>query len=137
LRNQRDEEVNKEESRIFISKTESLVKPLDVTAISFLGDFNKMLPKKTQHKIMLKGSEKIPYMGFIIDPYCVFFSFRITDRAAAQAMLPGDYELADASIFADDARHPMVIVCAFSARTSAFIGSRLEFYIIARDKKQE
>ncbi len=64
--------MKQEENRQFIRKSESLVKPQDVTTISFLGDFNKFLPKKTQHNIMLKGSRKIPYMGFIIEPYCFF-----------------------------------------------------------------
>lgn len=127
--------MNKEENRKFIRKTESLVKPQDVTAISFLGDFNKFLSKKTQDKIMEKGSRKIPYMGFIIDPYCFFLSYRIKDPEAAQAMLPEGYSLAEASVFENEAPYPMVIISAFSARTSAFIGTRLEFYIIARNKE--
>lgn len=125
--------MKKEENREFIKKSESLVKPEDVTTISFLGDFNKMLPKKTQHNIMLKGSRKIPYMGFIVDPYCVFLSYEITDTAAAQAMLPEGYELAESSMFKNGIKKPVVVISAFSARTSAFIGMRLEFYIIARN----
>ena len=127
--------MNREQNRDFILKTESLVKPKDVTTISFLGDFNKFLPKKMQHKIMLKGSGKIPYMGFIVDPYCFFLAYKIKDRAAAQAMLPADYELAESSVFSNGEKYPMVIISAFFARTSAFIGMRLEFYIIARSKK--
>ncbi len=127
--------MNREENRDFIHKTESLVKPQDVTAISFLGDFNKLLSKKAQHKIMEKGSRKIPYMGFIVDPYCFFLSYRIKDTAAAQAMLPDGYELAEASFFSNEEKYPMVIFSAFSARTSAFIGTRLEFYIIARNRE--
>jgi hypothetical protein len=127
--------MTRDENKTFIRKTESLVKPQDVTAISFLGDFNKFLPKKMQQKIMEKGSRKIPYMGFIIDPYCFFLSYKIKDTAAAQAMLPGGYELAKAAVFKDEEKYPMVIVSAFSARTSAFIGTRLEFYIIARNIK--
>ena len=80
--------MNRDDNRKFIRKTEALVKPQDVTAISFLGDFNKVLPKKTQHKIMVKGSRKIPYMGFIIDPYCFFLSYKIKDTQTARAMLP-------------------------------------------------
>lgn len=124
--------MNKEENRNFIRKTESLVKPKDVTAISFLGDFNKFLSKKIQNTIMERGSRKIPYMGFIIDPYCFFLSYRINNTEAAQAMLPDGYSLAEASVFRDEEKYPMMIVSAFSARTSAFIGTRLEFYIIAR-----
>lgn len=127
--------MTKEENTQFIQKTESLVKPEDVTTISFLGDFNKYLPKKTQQKIMEKGSSKIPYMGFIVDPYCFFLAYEITDTPAAQEMLPEGYELVDSTLFKDGIKKPLVIVCAFTAHTSAFIGMRLEFYIIARNKE--
>ncbi len=127
--------MNKETNAAFVSKTESLVKPQDVTAISFLGDFNRMLPKKTQEKIMKKGSDKIPYMGFIVDPYCTFMAYRIENPAAAQAMLPEGYDLVATSVFKDQEPCPLVIISAFSARTSAFIGNRLEIYIIARRRE--
>ena len=125
--------MKQDKNRNFILKSESLVKPQDVTAISFLGDFNKLLPKKLQQKIMEKGNHDIPYMGFIVDPYCFFLSYRITDTEAAQSMLPEGYELAEVAVYKDDERVPMVIISAFSARTSAFIGERLEFYLIARN----
>lgn len=125
--------MTKEENTQFIQKTESLVKPEDITTISFLGDFNKYLPKKTQQKIMEKGSSTIPYMGFIVDPYCFFLAYEITDTEAAQEMLPKGYELADSTLFQEGNKKPLVIACAFTARTSAFIGMRLEFYIIARN----
>ena len=126
-------QMNKEENRDFIRKTESLVKPQDVTAISFLGDFNRILPKRIQRTIMVRGSRKIPYMGFIVDPYCFFLSYRIKDQAAAQAILPKGYELEQTSIFTNEQKHPLVVISAFSVRTSAFIGMRLEFYVIARN----
>jgi len=127
--------MDKETNRRFISKIESLVKPEDVTAISFLGDFNRIFSKKTQEKIMLKGSAKVPYMGFIVDPYCFFLAYRIKDRSAAEAMLPRGYELAETRVFKDQSVGPLVVIGAFSVRTSAFIGNRLELYIIARNKE--
>lgn len=127
--------MNKEENRKFIKKTESLIHPQDVTAISFLGDFNKYLPLKLQNKIMQKGSRKIPYMGFVVDPYCFFLSYEIKNREAAQAMLPEGYELVDTSIFENEEKKPLVIMSAFTARTSAFTGFRFECYIIARSRK--
>ncbi|MBN8216907.1 MAG: hypothetical protein J0L75_09710 [Spirochaetes bacterium] len=126
--------MDRDANRQFISKTESLVRPKDVTAISFLGDFNRLLPVGAQGKVMKRGSIDIPYMGFIVDPYCFFLAYRITDRAAAQAMLPSGYELADARVFEGQPAGPLVIVGAFSVRTSAFIGNRVEFYIIARKR---
>ena len=51
---------------------------------------------------MERGSRTVSYMGFIVDPYCFFLAYEITDRAKAQAMLPGDYELADTALFEGD-----------------------------------
>ncbi len=127
--------MNQEEYRNFVKKTESLVKPQDVTGISFLSSFSKSLPLKTQHKFTQSGKKRIPYMGFIVDPYGFFLSFRITNISAAQEMLPEEYELAEVSFFKDDAKFPMVIASVFTARTSGFIGMRAEFYIIARNKE--
>jgi len=127
--------MNPEEYRNFVKKTESLVKPKDVTAISFLSSFSKSLPKKTQHKFSQSGKKKIPYMGFIVDPYSFFLFFKITNTSAAQEMLPDGFELAEASIFKKDAKFPMAIASVFTARTSGFIGMRVEFYIIARNKE--
>jgi len=128
-------DMTREENKNYIKKSESLAKPRDITAISFLGDFNKYLPKKVQQVMMRKGSGKVPYMGFIVEPYGFFASFRIRDRAAALAMLPDGYELADASIFKNGEKQPLVIISAFSTRTSAFMGMRLECYIIGRNRE--
>ena len=127
--------MNQEEYRNFAKKTESLVKPKDVTAISFLSSFSKSLPKKTQHKFTKSGQKRIPYMGFIVDPYSLFLSFKITNTSAAQEMLPDGYEIAEASFFKNDTKFPMAIASVFTARTSGFIGMRIEFYIIARNKE--
>ncbi len=127
--------MNQEEYKNFIKKTESLVKPQDVTGISFLSSFSKSLPLKTQHKFSKSGQKRIPYMGFIVDPYGFFLSFKITNTSAAQEMLPEGYELAEASFFKNGEKYPMVIASIFTARTSGFIGMRAEFYIIARNKE--
>jgi hypothetical protein len=127
--------MDQEEYRNFAKKTESLVKPKDVTAISFLSSFSKSLPKKTQHKFSKSGQKRIPYMGFIVDPYSLFLCFEITDSSAAQEMLPDGYEMAEASFYKNDPKIPMALASVFTARTSGFIGMRIEFYIIARNKE--
>ena len=126
--------MDKERNREFIAKTETLVKPEDVTAISFLGDMNRILPVKLQQKIMKKGSETVPYMGFVVDPYCFFLSYEIKDVAAATALLPAGYELLETALFSDEVKKPCLILGAFTARTSAFAGMRLEAYLIAKRK---
>ena len=127
--------MDEEEKRNFIKKVESLVKPLDVTAISFLSSFSASLPKKTQHKFTESGKKKVPYMGFIVEKDSFFLSFKITNTSAAQEMLPDGYELAEASIYKNDEKYPMAIASVFTARTSGFIGMRIEFYVIARNKE--
>lgn len=124
-----------EENKLFIKKTESLVKPQDVTTISFFSDMNRLMPKKMQRAFMQSGKKKVPYMGFIVDPYCFFLSFEITDTAAAQEMLPEGYELVKTALFKGDEEIYRTIAGVFNARTSAFIGTRLELYIIARCKE--
>ena len=127
--------MDEEEKRNFIKKVESLVKPLDVTAISFLSSFSASLPKKTQHKFTESGKKKVPYMGFIVEKDSFFLSFKITNTSAAQEMLPDGYELAEAAIYKNEAKYPMAIASVFTARTSGFIGMRIEFYVIARNKE--
>ncbi len=127
--------MDQEEYRNFAKKTESLVKPKDVTAISFLSSFSASLPKKTQHKFTKSGQKRIPYMGFIVDPYSLFLCFKITNTSEAQEMLPDGYELAETSFYKNDAKFPMAIASVFTARTSGFIGMRIEFYVIARNKE--
>jgi hypothetical protein len=83
---------------------------------------------------MERGGRGIPYMGFIVDPYCFFLSYPVTDRAAAEKMLPERYELVDTAMFSGDPKRPQVIISAFTLRTSVFAGMRVECYLIARDK---
>ena len=124
--------MTREENRDFVRKSESLAKPRDITAISFLGDFNKYLPRSVQQSMVRRGSAKVPYMGFIVEPYSLFLAFRIRDTAAARALLPDGYELADAAMFSNETKQPLALISAFAVRTSAFTGVRLECYLIAR-----
>ena len=127
--------MTQEENRAFARKAESLTKPVDITAISFLGDFNKYLPKSVQKSIMEKGSRAVSYMGFIVDPYCFFLAYEITDTAKAKAMLSPGYELAETALFEGDKKVPTAIVSSFSVRTSVFAGMRVECYLIARNAR--
>lgn len=127
--------MTREENREFARKTESLTKPKDITAISFLGDFNKYLPMSLQKTIMEKGSRTVSYMGFIVDPYCFFLAYGITDTVRAQAMLPEGYELAETALFEGEIKGPTAIISSFSVRTSVFTGMRVECYLIARNTK--
>ena len=128
--------MNREDNREFIRKVETLVQPEDVNTISFLGDANKLMPLSVQRAIVKKGSPRAPYMGFIVDPYCFFLTYEITDTEAALSCLPPGYELVPVKMFEDEKEEKnLLVIGTFSARTSAFTGVRSEFYLIARNKK--
>jgi hypothetical protein len=126
--------MNKEDNRKFIAKVEQLVQPEDVNTISFLGDMNKFFPLSTQQKMVEGGTKNSPFMGFIVEPYCFFLTYEITDIEKALEYLPPGYELAPVKLFDHEEDKNLLIIGTFSARTSAFTGVRSEFYLVAKDK---
>lgn len=74
-------------------------------------------------------------MGFVVEPYCSFLCYEITDLNQAKSLLPDGFELIKTKIFTDDEPKYYCIFGCFRAHTSAFWGSRAEFYIIAEDQK--
>ncbi len=118
----------------FIKGTERLIKPTDVTAISFLNTFTRLLPRSIQTALMANTAKRIPHMGFVIEPYSVFLGYRITNLEAARALISPDYELIKTKIFANDEPDYYLIFGCVTAHTSAFWGSRIEMYVIAEHK---
>jgi hypothetical protein len=84
---------------------------------------------------MVKSSaQKIPYMGFVVEPYAFFLCYEITDPNKAKELLPEGFELVKTKIFEKDEPKYYCIFGCFKAHTSAFFGVRVEFYIIAEDQ---
>jgi hypothetical protein len=127
--------MEKSERLRFIVATERMVSPKKVASIFQGAEMLRKLPKSLQKKIMESGTKRDPYIGFIVEPYSFFLAYGIADEKALGAMLPEDYELADASIFQDSRERPCVILGAFNVHTSVFWGNRLELYVIARNNK--
>jgi hypothetical protein len=119
----------------FTKGVERLVNPVEVGALQFLQGFNRLLPKSIQEKLVNSSAEKNPYMGFVVEPYCLFLCYEIADIEKAKELLPDDFELVKTRIFNDDEPKFYCIISTFRVHTSAFWGSRLEFYVIAQDKK--
>jgi hypothetical protein len=74
-------------------------------------------------------------MGFVIEPYCLFLFFKLTNIEKAKSLLPKRYELKKSKIFADEEPEHYLGMGVFNTRASTFWGSRLETYLIAEDKE--
>lgn len=114
---------------------ESLVNPEEVATLSFMQMFNRLLPKRMQNYLVEKSSKKYPYMGFIVDPYSYFVCYEIKDIELAKSLLPDGFRLVKTKVFEDSESKYCCIFGCIQAKTSAFIGVRVEFYIIAEDEK--
>ena len=123
------------EKHYFSKGIEKLIDPLEVGTIHFLAPYNRLLPKSIQHKIINSSGKNTPYMGFVVEPYCYFLCYEIKDLAWAQKLIPDNFQLVKAKIFDNDEPKYYGIFGCFSVHTSAFWGQRMEFYIIAEDKK--
>lgn len=119
----------------FTKGVEKLIDPINVGTIHFIQFFNSLLPKKVQRSIIESSSKKTSYMGFVVEPYSYFLCYEIKDIERAKALLPDNFELVKTRIFTDDEPKYYCIFGCINAHTSAFWGLRVEFYIIAEDKK--
>lgn len=119
----------------FIAGVERLVKPVDVTAISFLNSFTRLLPVRLQKKFMKQTARTMPHMGFVVEPYSFFLCYPIINLEAARALISDDYTMIKTRIFTDDVPQYYIIFGCFNAHTSAFWGSRIEMYVIAENKR--
>jgi len=119
----------------FAKGVEKLIDPISVGSIHFIQQFNQLLPKSIQKKLMDSQAEKIPNMGFVVEPYSFFLCYEITNLTEAKSLLPKGFELVKTRIFTDDEPKYYAIFGCIRAHTSAFWGVRNEFYIIAEDQK--
>jgi len=119
----------------YIKASEDMILPERVAQINQFSSFLGKLPLTWQKGIAAKGAKKNPWMGFIVEPYSFFLSFEITDREAAQKLIPEGYRIVPSSMFTNSEPKPIVIVSAFNIHTSVFWGNRVELYVIAENLK--
>ncbi len=119
----------------FTKGVEKLIDPINVGSLHFMQFFNNLLPKNIQRKLVTSASKKTPYMGFVVEPYSYFLCYEIQDIKKAKSLLPEGFELIKTHIFDNDEPKYYCIFGCINAHTSAFLGLRVEFYIIAEDKK--
>lgn len=123
----------KEKKYNFIKNIEKLVDPSEVARISIMEDFSRNVPKRVITSMMKKASKKNKYMGFIVEPYSSFLCYEILDINLAKSLLPDGFELIKTKMFQDDSEKYYCVIGTFNVSTSAFIGSRLEVNIIAKN----
>ena len=119
----------------FIRNVESLIDPKEVSFLYFFQTFKRLLPRSRFKKLLIKTSKKTPYMGFVIEPYCLFLFFKLKNIEKAKSLLPERYELKKTRIFSDEEPEYYLGMGVFNTRASTFWGSRLESYLIAEDKE--
>ncbi|MFX1528540.1 MAG: hypothetical protein ACFFB4_13285 [Promethearchaeota archaeon] len=119
----------------FIRNVENLIDPKEVSHLYFFQTFKRLLPRSLFKKLLKKTSKKTPYMGFVIEPYCLFLFFKLKNIEKAKSLLPERYELKKTKIFADEEPEHYLGMGVFNTRASTFWGSRLESYLVAEDKK--
>jgi hypothetical protein len=118
----------------FAKGVERLINPISVGTLHFMQSFNTLLPRSIQEKFVQASSKKTPFMGFVVEPYGMFLCYEIIDLEKAKSLLPDGFKLIKTKIFADDEPKYYSIFGCVRAHTSAFWGSRTEFYIIAEDE---
>lgn len=118
----------------FAEQVEKLIKPVEVGTIHTVQQLNGLLPKPIQNSIMKSSGKKFPQMGFVVEPYSTFLFYEIVDLDAISELLPEGFKLIKTSVFDNDEPKYYVIFGSFRAHTSAFWGSRMEFYAVAEDE---
>ncbi len=119
----------------FIKRVEGLIDPAEVCDLNFIQRFKRLLPASVFKNLLFKTSRRFPYIGFVIEPYAVFLFFRLKDADRARALLPARYELVKTRIIADEEPGYFHGMGIFNTKGSTFWGTRLESYLIARDRE--
>lgn len=117
--------------RRFVEHTEQKVSPRDVAKLYPRAEMLAKLPLQVQRWIVARAGGE-PYVGFVVEPYCLFLAYEIDDPDEAVRQLPPGYELVATSMFAGGEPRYCSILGAFTVHSSVFWGSRVELYVIAR-----
>jgi len=118
--------------RRFVAHTEQKVSPKEVAKLYQRAEMLAKLPLPVQRWIVAHAGGD-PYVGFVVEPYCLFLAYEVADVAVANRQLPPGYELVPTSMFDGAEPRYCSILGAFNVHSSVFWGSRVELYLIAED----
>lgn len=125
--------MDKEVTEKYIKNVEERIVPGKVAAVYQGAEFLRKLPQSIQRRIVSKNSRKEPYMGFVVEPYSFFLAYEI-DEHMVKGYLPDTYELIPVSLFEKSEEKLCAVAGCFTVHTSVFWGTRIELYIIAKNK---
>ena len=112
---------------------ERLVDPIEVGKVHYFQSKMKFLPVWLQRKIVTRASEKTSKMPFVVEPYCSFLFYEITEPERIQKYLPDGFVPAKTAVFEGGPEKYYGIVTMFRIHTSVFWGARTEFYLVAEN----
>ena len=112
---------------------EKLVNPVEVGKVMYLQRRMRRLPVWLQRKIVTSATKKADKMPFVVEPYCSFLFYEVTEPEKMQKFLPAGFRPARAAIFEGDAPKYYGIVTMFRVHSSVFWGARTEFYLVAEN----
>ena len=112
---------------------ERLVNPMEVGKVSYLQTKLRRLPVWMQRKIVTSATKKADKMPFVVEPYCSFMFYEISESEKIQPFLPEGFRPAKAAVFKGDTPKYYGIVTMFRVHSSVFWGARTEFYLVAEN----
>lgn len=126
--------IGRAQLRKFVTLTEDSVSPRDVGRLYARAEALARLPLGVQRWIVQRAGRD-PYMGFVVEPYCLFLAYEVTDEDAAARLLPPGYRLIPSAMFEGDQPRYVAILGAFTVHASVFWGTRVELYLIAESEE--
>ncbi len=119
----------------FTKQVEKQIDPIEVGTLHLMQKLIEPIPTPIQKQIIHNSSKDKPYMGFVVEPYSLFIAYKIKDLDYFREQLPTGFSLHKTKISNKSDEDYYFILGAFSARTSGFMGNRIEGYVIAKDEK--
>lgn len=117
----------------FSKGVERLVDPMEVGKVHHLQTKMKYVPLWLQKKLVMSASKKASKMPFVVEPYCTFLFYEITEPEKIQKFLPDGFVPAKTAVFEGGPEKYYGIVTMFRIHTSVFWGARTEFYLVAEN----
>ena len=112
---------------------ERLVDPMEVGKVLYLQTRMRRLPVWMQRKIVTSATKEADKMPFVVEPYCSFMFYEISEPEKIQPFLPEGFRPAKSAVFKGDAPKYYGIVTMFRVHSSVFWGARTEFYLVAEN----